>query len=303
MRKTSAALAALALTAVVLTGCSAAPTFAGASCDRTDAANGIDQAVTVKGDLGAKLDVKVDAPTKSDKVSFHDAIVGKGTVVTEPGQVLRANLSVYSGKSGEYVGSTGDRLWTTALLEQSFPGIKKALACVTGGSRVVGAVPGKDLGAAIAQVGLTEDDTMVFVADVTGTMLPHADGSPVFNDARGVPTVVRGEGGRPGIIIPDAEQPTKEVVQTLIDGSGQAVGSEMPVFAYTAVNWDTPRDVASSTWDTAPETDLTKVPEDVAKAITGAKVGSQLLVVTPGAKDKSAVAYVVDILGTVPSGK
>jgi peptidylprolyl isomerase len=133
-------------------------------------------------------------------------------------------------------------------------------------------------------------------------MHSRAEGADVFNNARGVPTVVRAPDGRPGIIIPDSKAPTKTVTQTLIAGDGAKVGDEQPFFAYTAVGWND-RKVAESTWGKLPEADLSKLPKQVADAVKSATVGSQLLVVVPGEGDAQAVAYVVDILGSVPSGK
>jgi hypothetical protein len=53
----------------------------------------------------------------------------------------------------------------------------------------------------------------------------------------------------PGIIIPDAKKPTKQVVQTLIHGDGPKVKKTDGVrVQFTSVDWDT-RKVVNSTWD------------------------------------------------------
>jgi peptidylprolyl isomerase len=297
VRKTSAALAALALSAVALTGCSAAPSFAGATCDRTGSVNGIDEDITVSGDVGKQPKLELVGPLKVDKVSYFDATVGDGEPLVDANQVFLGGFAMYDGKTGAMIQNVGfdgqGQLFTISTIEQGLPDLKlnKALECATGGSRVVVAAPATDKG-----------DSVIAVFDIDSTMHSRAEGADVFNNARGVPTVVRAPDGRPGIIIPDSKAPTKTVTQTLIAGDGAKVGDEQPFFAYTAVGWND-RKVAESTWGKLPEADLSKLPKQVADAVKSATVGSQLLVVVPGEGDAQAVAYVVDILGSVPSGK
>ncbi|UJP11069.1 hypothetical protein L2X99_05655 [Microbacterium sp. KUDC0406] len=298
MRKTSAALAALALSAVALTGCSAAPTFAGAPCDRSGSVHGIDEDVSVSGDLGTEPKVTLVGPLQTKKVSFFDAEAGEGQPLVDENQVFVGAFALYSGETGEMIQNVGfgdqGQLFTISTIEQGLPDLKlgKALECATGGSRVVVAAPTTDKG-----------DSVIGVFDIESTMLSRAEGGDVFNDARGVPTVVRNPAdGRPGIIIPDSKAPTKTVTQTLIAGDGDKVGDDQPFFAYTAVGWND-RKVAESNWGQLPEADLTKLPKQVAAAVQAANVGSQILVVVPGEGDAQAVAYVVDILGSVPASK
>lgn len=298
MRKTSAALAALALSAVALTGCAAAPSFAGATCDRTGSANGIDEDITVSGEVGTQPKLELVGPLNVDKVSYFDAEVGDGQPLVDQNQVFVGGFAMYDGKTGAMIQNVGfdgqGQLFTISTIEQGLPDVKlhKALECATGGSRVVVAAPASDKG-----------DSVIAVFDIDSTMLSRAEGGDVFNNARGVPTVVRNPSdGRPGIIIPDSKAPTKTVTQTLIAGDGDKVGDDQPFFAYTAVGWNDKK-VAESNWGSLPEADLSKLPQQVAAAVKDAKVGSQILVVVPGEGDAQAVAYVVDILGTVPSGK
>ncbi|MFC4139372.1 MULTISPECIES: hypothetical protein [unclassified Microbacterium] len=295
MRKTSAALAALALSAVALTGCSAAPTFAGATCDRTGSANGIDEDVSVTGELGSQPKVSLVGPLQTKEVSFFDAEVGDGDPLVDPNQVFVGAFAMYSGKTGEMIQNVGfdgqGQLFTISTIEQGLPDLKlnKALECATGGSRVVVAAPASKSG-----------DSVIAVFDIESAMLSRAEGTDVFNSARGIPSVVRAPDGRPGIIIPDGKAPTKTVSETLIAGEGDKVGDDQPFFAYTAVGWND-RKVAESTWGALPEADLSKLPKQVADAVKAANVGSQILVVVPGEGDAQAVAYVVDILGSVPA--
>jgi hypothetical protein len=306
VRKTSAVLATLSLAAIALTGCSAsAPTFAGASasCDRTSHADGIENAVTVTGDLGAEPDVTVYAPLKNETSAYADLITGDGAAVVTPQQVLGVTISIYDGTTGEFITNAGGLSTIEGWASQS-PGLGEVLQCVTDGSRVVASLTAEDLGeASLSSLRLSADDRAVFVIDVTDVYLSKAEGTLQFNDARGVPTVVRAPDGTPGVIIPDADAPTSQVVQTLIKGDGEPLeATQTPIVNLTVVGWD--KSVISTTWGTTPSVDLATTAPAVAEALIGQPVGSQLLVVTPGADGADAVTYVVDILGAVtPSGQ
>jgi hypothetical protein len=189
----------------------------------------------------------------------------------------------------------GAGVWSPKNLDQQFAGLGDALKCATQGSRVAFAVPAKNLPQGLAdQAGMSGDDSLVGIVDLQEVLLPKATGADVFNDAQGLPSVVRAPGGQPGIIIPDGAAPTKTVTQTLIEGDGAEVEKDSVVVTnIMAVGWDD-KTVVSSTWGAEPNIGI------AAAELVGATVGSQLLVVAPGAEGASATAIVVDILGTVP---
>jgi len=136
---------------------------------------------------------------------------------------------------------------------------------------------------------------VVAVIDVLDVYPTRASGALQFNDARGMPTVVRAVDGTPGIIIPDSAAPKKPVTQTLIKGDGPKVKrGDVIVNNIMAVNWDD-KTVASNTWGSTASLGA------AAKELVGATVGSQLLVVIPAAEGSAATAVVVDILGIVPA--
>jgi hypothetical protein len=176
VRKTSAVLASLSLAALALTGCSVTASSADASCDRDGHANGIDSAVTVTGDVGSEPEVEIFAPVRLTETSYADVVTGEST---------RAST----------IGS-----WAT----QS-PGLADAMECATGGTRIVAGLTPEDFGEAnLSGFGMGQDDIAVFVIDVVDAFLPKAEGTLQFNDAKGMPTVVRADDGTPGIIIPFA---------------------------------------------------------------------------------------------------
>ncbi|MDT0157131.1 hypothetical protein Q9R19_05775 [Microbacterium sp. ARD32] len=297
MRKTTAALSALALTALALTGCSAAPDSGAAGCERSESA-ALSMVVKATGDIGAAK-VSLSAPMPTSEVVYDDLIVGDGMAVRDGEQNAVGTLTLLNGATGQVIDS-GAGVWSPQSLNEQFGGVGVALKCATEGSRVAFAIPAKDLPDGMAeQVGLKSDESIVGTLDVQEVLLPKAQGHDVFNDAHGLPTVVRAADGRPGIIIPDAAVPKKTVAQTLIEGTGEKVGDGLAMFEYTAVAWSD-RTVSGSSWGQGVVYDKTTLPAEVMKRVQKATVGSQLLVVVPDDAGKDATAYVVDVLGIVP---
>ena len=255
MRKTSAVLATLSLAVLALTGCASAPTFAGAACDRSAASTpSVKDSVTVEGDLGKAPDVKVFSPVKAEETSFADIVTGDGHTLTSLVQPMVLDIAFYGGESGdklyesEYNGDAS-RVHNISYWAERSPGLEKVLECATGDSRVVAVLTPEDFGEAnVEAFGMEKDENVVAVIDVQDVYLSRAEGASQFNDARGLPTVVRAPDGTPGVIIPDSEAPTSAVTQTLIKGDGDKVekGSTI-VTNIMALGWDD-KTVTSSTW-------------------------------------------------------
>lgn len=295
MRKTTAAISALALSAIALTGCSTAP-GSSAGCERGDSAL-LTNAMKVTGDLGA-AQVALTTPVRTSKVLSDDLITGHGLAVTESEQNVVGTITFLNGANGQVL-QNGAGVWSPKNLDQQFAGLGDALQCATQGSRVAFAVPAKNLPQGLAeQVGMSADDSLVGIVDLQEVLLPKATGADVFNDAQGLPSVVRAPGGQPGIIIPDGAAPTKTVAQTLIRGEGAKVGDGLAMFQYTSVGWADRKEIDSS-WTKGVVTDAKTLPKEVMDQVQKATVGSQLMVVVP-AKSGDATAYVVDVLGIVP---
>jgi len=293
VRKTAAALITLGLAALALAGCSAGPSFAGKACPTQPSSSGLTDSVTVKGDFGAEPTVTIASPTKVQKASVDDLIVGTGTPITAKNQPIVVDIALYDARTGQKIGATGFDKTTAAsdvntLASQAKP-LGDALQCATAGSRLLVGFP----------AGTAAEGAAVAVLDVRTVFLPHAEGSLQYNDALGLPTVVRAPDGRPGIIVPDAKKPAKQVVQTLIRGEGQKVKKTDGVrVQFTSVDWDT-RKVVNSTWDSQ------SAVISGAAGIEGQTVGSQVLLIVPpadasagtGADGNGTQAIVVDILG------
>lgn len=302
MRRTPVILALTALVAAGLVGCSAG---GAASCTPAtdDSLLGL---VDVSGQVGSEPDVSMRAPFHVSNTEVADVERGDGVALTEPGQLALVDVTVFSGETGQSVVSTryADDLAQVPSLTQlaaTFPTLADDLQCATEGSRVIVALAPQDIPEDVAaQLAPEENESLVLVVDLRRVYLPKADGADQFTESHGLPTVVRAPDGRPGIIIPDADAPTEQVVQVLKRGDGAEVtdGSSARVHV-TGVRWDT-RAVTVDTWESGqPET---LVPGGAnspafADALVGQTVGSQLLVVQPGDGSTSAIAYVIDILG------
>lgn len=314
MPRIPAYLAVLGLAAAGLTGCSLLP---GAdACPRPDASppSVMDQ-ITVTGSTDDAPDVELYTPFRVTSPAFEDLVVGDGTPITSDSQLVVMDISITSGETGDGLVETaydGDlsAVSTVERWKTVVPGMAEALECATEGSRIVIALPpGGIEESTTASLELAEDESAVAVIDLRKVYLPKADGADQFVVGSGLPGVVRGPDGRPGIIVPDAAPPSDLVVQTLKKGDGPVVTGEAPVRVhYTGVTWDD-RTVFETTWDAEPQSvDLETMIPGFAEALEGQTVGSQVLIVIPpdqGYGDQaqgaippdSTLVFVVDILG------
>lgn len=271
--------------------------------------------VTVDGGTEDAPRVTVRVPFHASTTAFEDIERGDGAAVTDREQLVVLDVTLVNGTTGKTLVQTpydGDlsRVFPMSNWVQTFPGFADALQCATEGSRVVIALPPGEVEAQnAANLGLKENDSAVAVVDLRKVYLPKAEGANQYNDALGMPTVVRAPDGRPGIIVPAATPPSDLVVQTLKKGDGPAVAAGDTVRAhYTGVTWDG-REVFDTTWNSEPRSlALGSIVPGLAEALEGATVGSQLLVVIPpelgygdqqqgGIAANSTLVFVVDILG------
>lgn len=294
-----------ALAAVGLVGCSASGDSA---CDIPSDVSGVSDLVSVSGSTSRQPQVEVRTPFHVDGTKAFTAVEGDGEKISEEGQAAALEISLFSGADGSPLVATGydeESLQAFPLSQwaQTLPTLPGALQCAAAGSRVVVALSPDDIAPqAVAGLGLAQGDSAVAVVDVRKVFLPKADGADQYNESHGLPTVVRAPDGRPGIIVPEAEAPTEKSVQVLKRGEGEEVPSGASVVLQLAsVAWDDPRTTIKTTWDTgAAVAPLDRLEPNLAEAVTGATVGSQLLVVVPAedaARGAKTMVYVVDVLG------
>lgn len=298
MRKTFAVLASLTLAVAALTGCTVVALDNGATCDR-GADDNVLNVADVSGEFGSAPKVSVFNPVKLDETSFADVTVGEGLALTTEFQPVVLDIAFYGGESGEKLYESefnGDptRVHSINYWAQRSPGLADVLECATGGSRILAVLTPQEFGVQNAEAfGLEQGENVVAVIDVLDVMPAKASGTLQFNDAKGLPTVVRAPDGTPGIIIPDTPAPTEIITQTLIKGDGPEVKAVDTVVAnLIGVGWEN-KQVTSSTWGAEASVAA------AAEQLVGATVGSQLLIVFPPSETTPATAVVVDILGAV----
>lgn len=318
--------------ALLLTGCSAggSPTkdAAGTECLASGAAS---DAVAVKGDTGADLELTSKLPLKATTLERTVLAEGEGKVV-EDGQTVAVAMTMFNGKTGEAmqqqpegpVPFTSGTLvpWAEAGFRCAVPGQQVALTASF--SEMYG-----DLDPAMQPEGVSKDDAIVVVmqfGEITdtkaepgtlepGDLLKKAEGKAQKAPA-GFPSVKLDADGAPTITVPEGvEPPTELSVATLIEGDGDVVKPGDRVYVnYRGIIWSTGEEFDSS-WSRGGPAEFvtTGVIGGFTQALEGQKVGSQVISVVPaedggygaaqlekmGHQPDDVMVFVLDILGTV----
>lgn len=305
-----AALSALALSAIVLAGCSgsgtpdASASGTGSLCDVAAPSGDASESVTVEGDAGTVSTATFTAGLEVPELQRTVISEGDGEALEE-GDYVEYALSAFSADTGERLGDVGyvegEILPAAVTADANFGQI---MGCANVGSRIVLTFP--------ASEDSTTGETLsaeVYVVDVLGvTPLAAwgADQSPVD----GFPTVELAEDGAPTITLPGGEAPTTVDIEVLKQGDGTTVNSGDTVLVqYTGVKWSDGT-VFDSSWESGAPASFTTtgVVDGFRQALEGQTVGSQVLVVIPpefgyGAVEgnelqNETLVFVVDILAT-----
>jgi FKBP-type peptidyl-prolyl cis-trans isomerase len=320
VRRTTALIAGIGIVAA-LTGCTASSSQA--DCDAPFSSGDSSAAVSATGDFGAKPDVSVPTPLKADGTQVSTLIEGSGAPL-EKGQLVTIDYTLVNGADGTvletspYDGSSTARFGVGGA---GLVGLNEGLLCTQVGSRVAIAIAPEDgFGQSSSQLGISEDDTLVLVADVREASLARANGAaqPVPD---GFPTVTLGDDGRPGLAKPSGDAPTDLRIAQLKKGDGDVVAEgDQVVVAYTGWQWSDGK-VFDSSWEkgapavfTAADGSTTQggVIAGFADALIGQPVGSQVIAVIPpdqgygdqgspqgGIPGGATLIFVADILGKV----
>lgn len=308
LRRISAVVAVLGLSALALVGCSSSTS--NASCERPHADSSALGLIAASGEVG-KPTLSVKDPVHVSRTSFVDETVGTGTRVTAETQDVAFSITLANGATGETLVATPTEARPLSGWREHYAGLADMMMCATEGSRIVGAMPVDAVSPeAASSMGLGEGDSIAVVLDLQRVYLAAADGAPQYNDRPGMPSVVLAPSGAPGIIVPDAAPPVDLAVEVLKRGDGPAVTNADSIRVhYTGATW-ADRKVFDSTWESGASAVVTLdgVVPGFAKALEGATVGSQLLMVIPpelgyGEKGSGAIpggatlVFVVDVLG------
>lgn len=326
MHRTSrflAGSAVVALSTAVLTGCAGGP---GATSDCTPQASaGLASAsVTATGAFGSAPTVTFDTPVRVSSTQVSTLIPGRGAPISAAQEVV-ADVTFLDATTGEavlkssYAGTSAAARFVVGAV--AVPGLRKALVCARLGERLAAVMPASQgIPASNRPESLSATDSVVAVVDIRDAFLARANGVNQVMGG-GLPAVVLGPDGRPGITLPEGDPPTALQVANLKVGSGAVIkGGQSAVVQYTGVVWK-PGDLADGTvfdssWAADPAAPVTwqltsgQIVKGLVTGLTGQRVGSQVLAVLPpsqayGTQATSSIpagatlVFVVDILGKV----
>ncbi|WP_396451913.1 FKBP-type peptidyl-prolyl cis-trans isomerase [Actinomadura sp.] len=195
--------------------------------------------------------------------------------------------------------------------------IDKNLVGKTVGSRVVLQLPpSKDL-SQLSPQQITDKDAVVFVMDIQAAVPkdPKPEGTAKKLDDKNLPKVEDKGAKEPKITIPDVDAPDKLQVKTLVEGTGPALAKgDDAVVNYVGKIWKS-GDKFDSSWDNKQPVSFpigtgATIP-GFDKGLTGAKVGSRVLLVLPPEegygkdgnppkiKGDDTLVFVVDVLAKI----
>ncbi|WP_082486244.1 FKBP-type peptidyl-prolyl cis-trans isomerase [Frigoribacterium sp. Leaf186] len=316
-----AALLAVPLVALVLTGCTTgpdepAPTASTASddCEAPDS-GALSDGVDVTGDVESKPQVAFDSPLEVTSTQRTTLVEGDGEVA-EQGSVANVRIAVYDAATGAEVTSAGfddgqQPTQLTVSTDYYVPGIVDAIACVASGSRTVTVASAADMTTATATEQDAAPTPVVIVADVVSIVPTKATGEAQA-PTEGFPTVELADDGQPTVTIPDGTDPPSDLrIEVLKKGDGAVVPDPANVTVqYQGVNWTT-GEVFDQSWGKGTPTPFStdQVVPGFAKAMIGQTVGSQVVVIIPpsegygdagqpsaGIGGTDTLVFVIDIL-------
>ncbi|MFK4790553.1 FKBP-type peptidyl-prolyl cis-trans isomerase [Microbacterium sp. ZW T5_56] len=312
MRKISAVIPVIALTAIALVGCApAAGTANSAGCTPYSQPGPITSAVTVSGGFGEAPKLEGPSAMNVTAVERDVLIAGDGPQIVSQNQVIDLTYMLMRSSDGMNGEPTKQGLGTVGTFGQQAPTLGEQLMCAHEGDRLLLSLPAELLGTGS---GMTASEGLVVAVDITRVYPDRASGTDVFNGTWGLPSVVRAPDGRSGVVVPDSAAPSTTAVETLIRGDGaELTADDAALLNVLGVSWTGKTQFRSSIDDGGPTVSASgDLPKAVADALVGATVGSQLMVVVPAdeaasdaadtkAPKDTALIYVVDVLGTLPS--
>ena len=320
MRTLTAAIITVGLVASLSACATGAPS---GSCEPTLKSGDASALVEATGTPGTVPEVSFPVPliTRGTEVSTVSA--GDGDTVY-PGEVADFHIAVVDAKTSKVIPIDG--IEADSILRRtagdSTDAFGAILDCATVGDRLAVTIGAEDIG--FSGGGLDPKDTVVLIIDVVRSFLGRADGVPQLAE-NGMPAIALAPSGQPGVTIPSADAPKDTRIATTILGDGEKVEADDAIVIHsTELSWSS-REVIESTWlfndqPSVPKTVVATADREgkgagvvpgLAKALVGAKVGSQLLVVVPpgddsysssatlpaGVTDKDTLVFVVDVLG------
>jgi peptidylprolyl isomerase len=268
-------------------------------------------------------------PTSAPPSELTSTLLSRGAGArVNRGDLLVANYLGQTWKARKEFDSSfrrGQPLAFPIGVGQVIKGWDTKLVGVPIGSRVLLVVPPADGYGSAGQpsAGIAGDDTLVFVVDVLGAYggRSAARGSPApvasTSSTTGLPRVTAGSGSGSAPVVeapPKTAPPPSLVTVPLLRGAGPGITKgQLAVVQYVGVAWSTGKIFDSSWTKGAPASFVIGTGQVIAgwdESLTGATVGSRLLLVIPpgkgyGAEGKPAagikggetLVFVIDVLG------
>jgi hypothetical protein len=269
------------------------------ACTPAFAPGDASNAITASGDVGDAPAVEFPTPLIAEETQRTVLVEGEGEPAAA-GSIILAKFVYYDGATGA-AGEETTAFFTASDIAKEFG---QSLECATVGSRLAIAGP---VGA-LHPDATDETGTLVAVVDIEAVYLGKANGVNQL-PLDGMPTVVTDVDGVPGITStyqPAAEEPR---IATIKAGGGATVGDDETVI-FHARSWTWSAGTTSNvtlgdidSWSRGAPFALVPSAESLGDetlvgAFEGVRVGSQILVVVPGAEaGSSATVFVFDILG------
>ncbi len=240
---------------------------------------------------------------------------GDGAAITE-GVTATFDFLFLNATDGTELGTSYDTEPVDIAFESGLmPGIYAGLKDQKVGSLVLIAIAPDDGPGADETNGLTDKDSLLFLADIieVRTPLTRAEGTTV-DPVDGLPTVVLGEDGAPTITMPEGEPPAELVAQPLIEGKGATVETGQSITVHYTGALYSDGTVFDSSWTSGTAATFAIGTGGVIpgwdKGLVGQTAGSQILLVIPAADGYgdtgsgdaippgATLVFVVDILDT-----
>lgn len=251
--------------------------------------------VQVSGAVGEPPALTYDQPYDVTRPGARTVWPGSGDPVVD-GEPVLLNMYAEDGRDGTVISSTyiDAPAWYTMSPESL-------------GSNLYDTLRGRQVG---ARMLLTEEDDGVPVILVVDVLPTRASGTEV-PEAKGMPTVERGDDGSPEVSVPAKTDPPEDLqVQPLVRGTGPQVQvGQVVTMRFTAVRWSDGKQF-DTTWSegTRPQSatiGIGQLVDGLDQGLVEQTVGSQVLLVVPpglgygGTSSDLAdetLVYVVDIL-------
>lgn len=241
--------------------------------------------IEISADQTSQPEVSAPYPFAVEQTLDQVVVEGTGAVVPHENALVRLQYVGINARTG----GVFDSSWMAGEpvvfpLAQVIPGFATGLVGKSVGSRVAIAIPSEEgYGAqGNAQAGIEPDDTLLFVVDILDTELAGPQGQEL-TASPGLPQVAEVD-GVPQITIPaDLPEPTDVQVETLIQGSGEALDPEDALTSHSVcVTWDGTEVHNDYGGLAATDAAAGSAHQALFNSLVGQQVGSRVLVVLPG---------------------